>query len=241
MAIDMMQTLVELLCPQNPTLPNASSMCSQFISQQAGFGLMGQLFYFLLFPTIFLLVFVYIISSSVLKGDAARVRMFNWLIAAGVFIFIVINGYYAIVINVAKFWFFALPLLGIIYFVLRHFRGGSGGGGMPLSSGGVTKKLASVAWRKATGMEKADAEFIENQIAILENTERGAHGIDEISGRIDHMLRDFYEKASVIPGVPWAKDYNHLVDRYKNACKKKNIQIPKDIRKISKRQYRAAA
>jgi len=147
MDTDIMEALVELLCPQNPTVQNAPSMCSQFISEQAGFGLMGQLFYFLLFPTIFLIIFIYILSSSVLKGDAGRMKMINFLIAAGVWIFIIINGYYALVLPVAKLWFFALPLLGVLYFFLRHWRGGGGGGGMSKAGvGGVVARSGN--WLK---------------------------------------------------------------------------------------------
>jgi|GEM_PF-1954722 len=241
MAIDIMQTLVELLCPTY----GAQSACQNFINNPYHQVIqpLGPLIYFLFFPTVFLILLIYIGTGVVLRGNVSSVKGLRLLLSVAVLVAIIIQGYYPMILWLSDLWFLLLPLIFVLFFIIRHFGGGGGGGG-PMwnaTKTGWFSKAKEVAWRKATGMEKADAAFIENQIIILENTDKGAHGIDEISGRIDGLLRNFYDKASIIPGIPLADDYNHLVDRYRKACEKKNLPVRKDLTKIDKKQARRAA
>jgi hypothetical protein len=140
MAVDIMQTLVEILCPQNPMITNAASTCNQFISSHAAYGEFGQLLYFLFFPTIFIILFIYILTTFVLPGAGPK-KGLRMLIAAAVYIFIIINGMYSIVLPISEIWFIVIIFLfGLWYFVRHHFGGGGGGGGrgvMPGLGGGM--------------------------------------------------------------------------------------------------------
>ncbi len=234
MAIDIMDALVNFLCPTS----QSAMACNQFINtpHHQVLAPVGPLLYFFLFPTIFLIIFIYILSTSVLRGPTGTIKGVRILIAAGVYIFIIINGWYSIVLPLAEIWFIILPLLGILYFIVRHFTGGGGGqgGGMSLVGGGIVGKLVRRGYEKGTGMEEADAKYIESQIAIIETAPKGAHGIDVISGRVIELLREFRDKTSAIPGVPFASDYNKLLDRYKKACSKKGLPVSKDLKKMKK-------
>jgi hypothetical protein len=121
MALDIMQTLVELLCPTY----SAQSACNAFINQPHHQVLdpFGPLLYFLFFPTVFLILFIFVGSRAVFHGN----KGINLLIGVAVFIFIIINGAYPIILWIGEFWFIAIFLLFFIYlFTKRHANGGGG-------------------------------------------------------------------------------------------------------------------
>jgi hypothetical protein len=135
MALDIMQTLVELLCPTY----SAQSACNTYINAPAHQVLdpFGPLLYFLFFPTVFLILFIFVGSRAIFTGH----KGINLLIGVAVYIFIIINGWYPIILWLGELWFVVLPVLFIFYlFTRRHTGGGSSGGGMSGVGGGVATR-----------------------------------------------------------------------------------------------------
>lgn len=181
MALDIMDALVNFLCPTS----QSAMACNQFIStpHHQVLAPMGPFLYFFFFPTIFLIIFIYILSTSVLRGPTGRVMGIRILIALGVYIFIIINGWYSIMLPLAELWFLLLPALGLLYFIFRHFTGGGGGGGgMPgISGGGAGGWVSRIPGLGKLRQMEVDARTarreIQSAITNIENSKRIQEGI----------------------------------------------------------------
>jgi len=225
MAMDIMQSLVGLLCPTY----SAQSACQQFINQPAHQAIqpLGPLIYFLFFPTVFLILLIYIGTGVVLRGNVASVKGLRLLLAVAVLVAIVIQGYYPLILVISDIWFLLLPLIFIIFFIIRHRGGGGGGGGMSGAGGGG---LVKAIMRKASGVEKARADEIRARIQRLENTAPGTHGVDQMVGEIADELRTFL-KESIHIGTFSTSEYDKLFSAYKKACASAGTNIPNDVTK----------
>ncbi|MCJ7816237.1 MAG: hypothetical protein MUP55_00100 [Candidatus Aenigmarchaeota archaeon] len=130
--LEILEALVGFFCPTS----EAASTCREFISNHSQvLPPIGPLFYFLLFPIVFTILFIYILSSSILSGGKLTKGM-QLLIGISVFIFIIISGWYPVMLVLSEFWFIMIIVLfGAWYFIGKH-RGGEtkaskGGGGLP--------------------------------------------------------------------------------------------------------------
>jgi hypothetical protein len=133
MADAIFEVLVSFFCPTS----DAASTCNEFISNHSQvLPPLGPMFYFLLFPLVFTILFVYILSSTILHYEG-KVKWIQPLIGISVFIFIIINGWYPIMLFLSEVWFIMIIILfGMWYFIGKH-RGGSGGGGGSGGKGGM--------------------------------------------------------------------------------------------------------
>ena len=182
MAIEIMQTLVELLCPTY----NAQSACNAFINSQSHQVAqpIGPLLYFFFFPFVFLVLLIYIGTGIILKSDLTKVKGLRLLVAIAFFIYIVLQGLYPAILWISDFWFFMLPLLFIIYFIFHHKRGGSAGGGGSLSGtgGGFLGAGKSRLMRTLTGeipdLEKTITSQLDALEAIRSSLASGNEDID---------------------------------------------------------------
>jgi hypothetical protein len=115
---DIFQMLVDIL-----------KITPQQVSEYASQGPLYQMFYLFIFPTIFVVVFIYILSYRIMRfHHGLRV-----LLAAAVYAFIILQGYYNWFVMLSKFWFFGLIFLGFIFLMLGRGGGGEGGGGKRLA------------------------------------------------------------------------------------------------------------
>jgi hypothetical protein len=122
------------------------------------------LFYLFFFPTVFLILLVYIISNAALQGEGLPQGL-RLLIGIAVYIFIILQGWFTFAVTLSRLWFILLPILGIIWFVMRHFRGERRGGFPAISRGPLEYfKERAKAGGGRTGLEK----MIENRIKTLE-------------------------------------------------------------------------
>lgn len=132
--VDIVDTLIQILCQQG-----TQSDCTQFLSSYPDIA--QQLVFFVLFPAIFLIIFVNIIAKGVTAAT------YKTLLAIGIFIFIIYQGWYHFFLNISKFWFIGLIVLGGIYVLIRKMGaasgngGGGGGKGAGRSSSSLTKEL----------------------------------------------------------------------------------------------------
>ena len=113
---------MQLLCQQD-TL----SKCEEFVSSYAD--PLQQVLFFLLFPAIFIIIFIEQLSSMV--TSATR---YSTLFGVAVFIFIVIQGWFHYFLLFGKYWFMSVIIIGGFFVMLRKMgatanSGGGGGGG----------------------------------------------------------------------------------------------------------------
>lgn len=145
--VDIVDTLIEILCQQG-----TQSECTQFLSSYPD--VTQQLVFFILFPVIFLLIFVNLIAGGVTSAG------YKTLVAIGIFIFIIFQGWYHYFLNISKFWFIGLIILGGIYVVTHKMGAASGGGegGGKGEKGGKAATQAAGHWLReaVVGTQKLD-------------------------------------------------------------------------------------
>ena len=121
-----LEALGGVFCPTS----EAASTCREFISNHSQvLPPIGPLFYFLLFPIVFTILFIYILSSTILHGGNLTKGM-RLLIGISIFIFIIISGWYPVMLVLSEFWFIMIIVLfGAWYFIGKHWGEKPGGGG----------------------------------------------------------------------------------------------------------------
>lgn len=142
MAFDIMDLLVSYLCPTS----QSASSCQNFLSASSHQVLMpfGPMIYFLFFPTVFMLMFLWIVFGSVVKGN----RAINLLATIAVYIFIIINGFYPVFLWLGEFWIIVIFILGFLYLLLHRFGKGGGGKGGGMAGVGGAATTAAGSWIK---------------------------------------------------------------------------------------------
>jgi hypothetical protein len=82
------------------------------------------MFYLLFFPTIFIILFIYILTNFIFRGGG-MVRGIRLLIAVGAYAFIVFEGWFTLVVSVSHLWWIlTIILVGLFAFVRYLFTGG---------------------------------------------------------------------------------------------------------------------
>ena len=103
-------------------------------------------FYLVFFPTVFIILFIYIISNVLVKGDGVKgPQGLRILVSVAIYMFIVIGGWYSLFVVVSKIWWLVIILLAGFWIFVRHYFGGSskGSGGMPSAIiTGIKKELS---------------------------------------------------------------------------------------------------
>ena len=231
--LEILEALVGFFCPTS----EAASTCREFISNHSQvLPPIGPLFYFLLFPIVFTILFIYILSSTILHGGNLTKGM-RLLIGISVFIFIIISGWYPIMLVLSEFWFIMIILLfGAWYFFRKHWGGGEAkpkGGGMP-GLAGIGGEITSRIYRDVTGQTGRLEKRVDLSIKEMEGLEATIHkdpgAWRAYSYRIDACwaLIKEYKDAISIGGVPVGgrlrekvKKLEQILDRMEKSAKSK--------------------
>jgi hypothetical protein len=174
--LEILNVLVGFLCPTN----EAASTCNDFISNHSQIlPPVGPVFYFLLFPAVFTILFVMILMSSV-KVTSGH-RGIQIVFGATAFIFIIISGWYPVMLMLSEFWYIIIILLGGFWWFFRgHFGGGEKspktGGGMPGVGGGLMEALGERAIKRVTGEEKRLEAKVDLALTSMEKIVEKTHG-----------------------------------------------------------------
>jgi hypothetical protein len=182
MADAIFELLVSFFCPTS----DSASICNEFISNHSQvLPPIGPLFYFLLFPLVFTILFVYILSSTILHGG--KIKWMQMLIGISVFIFIIINGWYPIMLYLSEVWFILIIVLfGMWYFLTRHKGSGEGGGGkkggMPGVGGAMGALMNVKIERDEIHLAQSSIGMAKRIITEIEEkkTQRSAENMREI-------------------------------------------------------------
>lgn len=218
MADGILGVLQQFLCYGNTQM---SQSCVQEFNQYA-YKPMEGIFYAVFFPILIMILFVYIaagVMGSLHKG-------FRILIGVAFFAFIILQGWYYLFIIGAKWWFIDLFLLGILWFTIHSFTGRGAGGGKGGGSASRTDSILGQAMtamkNKALGVEKAQLGRIEADLATLETSPKGSHGMEAVCGRVGGAL---VELRADLPRYGLNKDkYNQLYKQYLKVSKSHGVR-----------------
>lgn len=90
------------------------------------------LFYLFFFPTVFIILFIYILTSFIFRGGG-KVMGLKLLIALGAYAFIIFQYLYTFFAAISQLWWLlTILLVGLFAFVRYLFTGGREGGGGPM-------------------------------------------------------------------------------------------------------------
>ena len=215
MATTVMDFLIEIL-----------RISPQTVSQYSNVTPIEQMFYLIFFPTLFILIFIYILTTRWMSEHAG----FRILVAVAVYAFIIFQGYYDWFVMASKFWLFMLVILGAVWFVFRPKapEGGGGAKGKALG-GGIMDDLKRRFKGEITGEFKQREEMIMAMLKQIEDAMKKAGGnitdIDNVLGggggamimmaRIYQMIWDLRRDEQIMgfagPRVlKLIKRYNHV-------------------------------
>lgn len=94
--------------------------------------LFRDLIMFLIVPTIFIILVIYTMTGRIIADSKIRL-----MLGLGAFLFIVAGGYYrTFALLSGPYFIFLIFIMGLLYFLLGHFRGPHGGGGGGAGGGG---------------------------------------------------------------------------------------------------------
>lgn len=129
------------------------------------------LFYLVFFPSVFIILFIYILTGSVFKGAGGVPHGLRLLIGIAVFLFLIFQGWYTAIVSISKLWFILVIILGGLWWFIRaHFgkKEVKPGGGLPA----VLGKYAGMPQRRfeaaVTGEKKTLKETIEEALGLMD-------------------------------------------------------------------------
>ena len=179
--VDLVDSFIGFFCQRD-----TASQCSQFIYQYPEIS--EQIVWLVLFPTVFLLMFIYLLTDGIIKHIGSdEKKKFQLLVAVSIYLFIVFQGWYHYVLGIAKYWFIVVILLSGFFIFISKMGGvnaASGGGGGGGGGGGhghrplvapmkaFTDYGSKRVKAKVTGQEKALVNAIEESLRNIEDTKR---------------------------------------------------------------------
>lgn len=90
------------------------------------------MFYLLFFPTIFIILFIYILTNFIFRGGEMKSKGLRLLISVGAYAFIIFQGLYSLFVSLSQLWWLmAILLVGLFAFIKFMFTGGGDGGDRP--------------------------------------------------------------------------------------------------------------
>lgn len=133
---------------------------------------------FLLIPTIFIILIIYMMLGRLLPPTQGKLRM---LVAVGAYLFIIAGGYYrAFAYLAGPYFLFLIFIMGLLFFILEHFTGGNraAGGGtatsfeIPTDAGQRKRWIDRVFRQEKNIMDRREAELaiaaIDEQLEYLD-------------------------------------------------------------------------
>lgn len=228
---DFLQMLFEVLRVEN--------LASQYSAP------LDQFLYTVFFPSIFIILLVYIIANRF----ATFGRMWKILIGVAIYVFIIVwppnttQSLYSMVAPLGQLWFILIIVLVGLWAIFRtFFPSEGGGGGAQGSRSGLGSQLTGRLWKQATGQISDIEKMIRSELSALKaiaekmkhaRTEmdyRDAYGAyPQLNDDIVKHLQMLREQISVAGGMKLGgSNYNKFMKEYQN--------ISGDILKFQKKR-----
>ncbi|MFC2143748.1 hypothetical protein ACFLQO_00125 [Candidatus Aenigmatarchaeota archaeon] len=129
---------------------------------------MEGLFYLFFFPTIFIILFIYILTNFIFRGSG-KIQGLRILIAVGAYAFIIFERLFTMVVGLSRLWWIlTIILVGLYAFIRFLFKGGEEGskGKMPgiggLRGGSIADRMKGKfhdQFLKKSGLENDDEKI----------------------------------------------------------------------------------
>ncbi len=210
---------------------------------------LDQFLYTVFFPSIFVILIVYMIAHQVAKGHGPK--GFEIFLGVAVYIFIIVwppnetFSLYSMFAPLGQMWFILVIILVGIWAVFRTFfpSGGGAPGGTP-SAAGLGSQLTGRLWKQATGQVSDMEKIIKSELDALKAiAEKMKHARTEIDYRDAYQaypalnddlvkhLQMLREEISVLGGAKvMGGNYNRFMKEYQ--------QITADILRFQKKHRR---
>jgi hypothetical protein len=233
--VEILNWLVGFFCPTS----EAASTCREFISSHSDvLPPIGPIFYFLLFPAVFTILFIMILMDSVKVAQGNK--GIKVLLGVTAFVFIIISGWYPIMLILSEFWYIAIILLGFLWFLKGHFgkgggdKGGGVKGGMPgLAMGGLGDQFQERMFKKASGQEGRMKKLVNAELENLKGIASGIESHNESSWRAwpaarasaSNAIQEYQSMVSV-GGIPIMSDLDKKIEEMQAIIKKLDNKKP---------------
>jgi hypothetical protein len=217
MAVDIFQMLVDIF-------RISPSMVSQYASATP----LEQWFYLFFFPTLFIIILIYILVSHWMSEH----RGLSILLAIAVYAFIIFQGFYSWFVFLSPYWLILLLVLGGIWLFFRP-RGGGGASGMTSGKKGKGGKLLGFL-EDVTGKKFNPAQIaklhkmierdmkrllerkktLEKRASELKHDPQAANFVYNQIGQIDQalaILKNFKQSGELADYEDWRKTNSHLL------------------------------
>jgi hypothetical protein len=218
---DIFEILRDLLCYGNNDCIN--------LFNQYTYNPTEGLFYAVFFPTLFIIVFIYMLSNKLFSHQ----RGLKILVSVAFLAFIILQGWYYLFAMLGRIWYIALIILGFFWLALYGLRGGigtGGGGGAHARDagtfGGLGSALGKRALARVTGREHRLLEEIKLALdevdALVSAARKGQSGAWRMAPGLMsrlHELRAKLEEMQSVGGFAIG-DFNHWDRRIKDAIHK---------------------
>lgn len=86
------------------------------------------LFYLFFFPTVFIILFIWVVTSVIITQIGGKAGGLRILISVALYAFIVFEGYYTLFVSLSQLWWLLLATLVGLYIFIRKIIHGNGGG-----------------------------------------------------------------------------------------------------------------
>ncbi len=148
------------------------------------------LFFFV--PTVFLIIFVYVASAVVIAPENGKLRL---LFGIAIYAFIIASRYFeGFAIFASQFYFIFVILIGLVYFLGRHFRRPGGGHMAYEGRGGAMAYSAQPAQHPHfESMSRRDLEQAEKRVKLEQQS------IDEQIKKLEGLKDNVAAKTDIGP------------------------------------------
>jgi hypothetical protein len=119
------------------------------------------IFFLVVFPTVFLILVIYILTNFIFRGDGNTPRGLRLLIALTLYAFVIMQSLYTMFIPISRFWWLVIILLVGLWAFVRHLIHGQGFGGTSGKTGSSYKGIGGGrGWLNPRYLEKKTKEVI---------------------------------------------------------------------------------
>jgi hypothetical protein len=130
------------------------------------------LFYVLFFPTVFIILFVYIVTGAIINKVGGAQGAFRILISVALYAFIIFEGYYNLFAALASAWWLLLATLVGLWLFIRQIIHGGGQQGSAYRGfdGGLMGKTKERVLKRASGGKKKMEKELNAELKNMEAT-----------------------------------------------------------------------
>ncbi len=200
-------------------------------------------FYLIFFPSVFILLFIYILTNFILKGEG-KPQGLRILVSVAIYMFIVVGGWYSLFIAVSRLWWIIIILLVGFWIFVRNYTGGesqsTGRMGTSALPGIGKYGIEKLKGGGKTNVEKRIADRIKIMKGILKEIKKPKAGTDvgiliARFWQVKEAAESSIEELEAMLGFPakkvFAKKYWKQIDELTRDFEKEEKEVEKEKRK----------